>query len=501
MFGVYLAAMVGLSVWLARRQKDAEDYYVGGRNLSWWMVGVSIVATQSSAISFVSVPAFVAMREGGGLSWLQYELAVPLAMLFLLLVMIPKLRERRLVSVYEFLRERFGKGTGKTLAGVFLVSRGMATAVGVYATGLVMAPMLGWPLWGAILLIGVTAVIYDTIGGLRAVVVSDVIQMVLIVGGVLLGIGLALGEVGGWSEAWGALESERRVAADWSWGIGETDGVPFWAFLIGGFFLYSSYYGTDQSQVQRLLGTKSVEESQKAVLLGGSLRLPLTLLYVGLGVALAALIQESEGFRGAMVGEKADVLVPTFILQFVPIGLKGLLLAAIVAAAMSSLDSALNSLSAVTVRDFLGGENEVGLKRERLVTVVWGTVITGVALVAGGIADTVIEAINKVGSAFYGPVLVTFLLGLGRTNIGGKAMSLGVVAGVLVNLSFWMGQVPLHWMWWNLVGAAVAWGVAEAFSAGRVKESSGLGVVWNGRAVVILMGVFLVTVLLVVGLG
>lgn len=494
--------MIALSVWLARRQKTAEDYYVGGRNLSWWAVGISIVATQSSAISFVSIPAFVALREGGGLSWLQYELGVPLAMLFLLLVLIPRLREKKLVSVYEFLRERFGLGAGRTLAGVFLASRGLATAVGVYATGLVLAPMLQWPVWGTILLIGITAVVYDTIGGLKAVVVSDVIQMALIFGGVALGIGLALSEVGGWGAAWAALDTERKVAADWSWGVGETDGVPFWAFLVGGVFLYASYYGTDQSQVQRLLATKSVKEAQKAVLLGGSLRLPLTLLYIGLGVALAALLQESSVLQERMVGEKPDLLVPVFILEFVPSGLKGLLLAATVAAAMSSLDSALNALSAVTVRDFLvPREEEPSLWRERIVTLCWGTAVTATALGVGSLAKTVIEAINKVGSAFYGPVLVAFLLGLGRAKVTGKAMSLGVIAGVGMNLTLWICQAPLHWMWWNLLGAIVAWAVAELFSRKRdlgERSRQQLTLFWDGPAVVILGAVFLVTLALVV---
>jgi len=381
------------------------------------------------------------------------------------------------------------------------LSRGMATAVGVYATGLVLAPMLGWPVWGAILLIGVTAVIYDTIGGLRAVVVSDVIQMALIFGGVIMGIVIALSEVGGFGVAWESLSAERKVAADWSWGIGETDGVPFWAFLFGGIFLYSSYYGTDQSQVQRLMGTRSVAESQKAVLLGGVLRLPLTLLYVGLGVALAVLVQESAVLNSAMEGAKADLLVPTFILEFVPVGLKGLLLAAIVAAAMSSLDSALNSLSAVTVRDFLGGGHEGSLWKERVVTVVWGVILTGVALIAGSIEKTVIEAINKVGSAFYGPVLVTFLLGLGRSRIGGRAISVGVVLGVSVNLTFWIFSVPLHWMWWNVVGALVTWTVSEMIGGGPREHTGELRVLWNGQAVALLLGVFLLTLLLVVGLS
>lgn len=126
---LYLGAMIALSAWLSRGQRSESDYFVGSRNLPWWAVGISIVATQSSAISFVSIPAFVALREGGGLTWLQYELAVPLAMLFLLGWVIPYLRDLRLVSIFEFPRERFGPATGRMLAAVFLISRGLATGI------------------------------------------------------------------------------------------------------------------------------------------------------------------------------------------------------------------------------------------------------------------------------------------------------------------------------------------------------------------------------------
>ena len=160
-------------------------------------------------------------------------------------------------------------------------------------------------------------------------------------------------------------------------------------------------------------------------------------------------------------------------------------------------------LSAVTVKDFLGEQKgEPSLWRERVVTVCWGVVVTVAALGVGSLAKTVIEAINKVGSAFYGPVLVAFLLGLGRAKVKGKAMSLGVVAGVGVNLALWMSKAPLHWMWWNLLGAFITWAVAEFFSRKGEEKEEGetLSMTWNGPAVVILLAVFLLTLVLVVAL-
>lgn len=464
----YLGAMIALSAWLSRGQADSADYFVGGRRLPWWAVGISIVATQSSAISFVSIPAFVALRSGGGLTWLQYELAVPIAMLFLLGWVVPYLRDRNMVSVFEFPQERFGMATGKTLGLVFLISRGLATGIAVYAAALVVAPMLGWSLTASILLIGVVAVVYDTLGGMKAVVASDVIQLGLMVVGVGCVVALAISMVGGASVAWEAMDPERRVAVDWSSGIGDGATAPFWAYLVGGFFLYASYYGTDQSQVQRLLGTTESREAQKAVLLGGLLRLPLTLLYLVMGVALGAVWQMHPEFQAVVSLERIDSLVPQFLLTYVPIGLKGLILAAILAAVMSSVDSALNSLSAVTLRDFVEpwagkrvGDHPLA---GRIITVIWGVLITALALVADGLDRTVIEAINKVGSAFYGPVLATFVLGLATKRVGGRAMMVGLVAGVAINLTAWLSAWPLHWMWWNVMGFGITAGGALVLS-------------------------------------
>ncbi len=507
----YLGAMIALSAWLSRGQADSADYFVGGRRLPWWAVGISIVATQSSAISFVSIPAFVALRPGGGLTWLQYELAVPLAMLFLLGWVVPYLRDRHLVSVFEFPQERFGVATGKTLGLVFLISRGLATGIAVYAAALVVSPMLGWSLTASILLIGVVAIVYDTLGGMKAVVASDVIQLGLMVVGVGSAIVIAYAIVGGPGAAWEALAPERRVAVDWSSGVGDAAAAPFWAYLVGGFFLYASYYGTDQSQVQRLLGTTGSREAQKAMLLGGMLRLPLTLLYVMMGVALGAVWQMHPEFQAVVSPERIDSLVPQFLLTYVPVGLKGLILAAILAAAMSSVDSALNSLSAVTLRDFV--EPWAGRKvgdhpfAGRTITVIWGGLITALALVADGLDRTVIEAINKVGSAFFGPVLATFVIGLAVKRVGGPAMLIGIVAGVAINLTAWLGAWPLHWMWWNVMGFGVTAGAALLLSLDHETRPGADRPVARWRAAEVrgatplLVGGFILTLGLVVWLG
>jgi SSS family transporter len=310
----YLSGMIGLSVYLGKSQSSEEDYFVGGRKLSWWSVGMSTMATQTSAISFISIPAFVALKEGGGLTWLQYELAVPLAIILVMVFLIPFFRKLKLVSVYEYLEWRYDPSVRYLVSLVFLVSRGLSTGVGVYASGIVLAVCLGIPLWLTIVIIGVVTVIYDTIGGITAVVYSDVIQMVILVGGIIICIIYAEEMVGGPADVWAAFPEVRRIAIDPATGLGGSgDSVPFWAFLIGGIFLYTSYYGTDQSQVQRELSAATTADTKKSLLLNGFARFPLTALYVILGVVMLAVYQNSPELRSQVPYDKPDYLVPQFI--------------------------------------------------------------------------------------------------------------------------------------------------------------------------------------------
>ncbi len=468
---VYVTAMIGLSVYLGRRQSDEEDYFIGGRNLSWWAVGLSTMATQTSAISFISIPAFVALKAGGGLSWLQYELAVPLAMIAVMVLLIPFFRRLKLVSIYAYLEMRYGPSVRTTVGMVFLVSRGLMTGVGLYASAIVLSVCLGLSLELTILIMGGVTIVYDTIGGITAVVYSDVIQMGILIFGMLLCIGFAVDIAGGLDTVLTALPVSRRQAIDWSSGLTGASGAPFGAFLVGGFFLYTAYYGTDQSQVQRELSARTTGETKISLMINGFARFPLTLLYVAMGVAIWAVYQNSPKLIEDIPFGQPDYLVPHFVAQFIPAGLRGLIFSALLAAAMSSLDSALNSLSAATMKDFI--EPRLGSKRDllrysKLTTVAWGVVITGFAFFVGDISDTVIESINKIGSAFSGPILATFIVGVLSRRVGAGGVLAGLVAGVALNLFLWRFCPFIHWMWWNAFGfattAAVA-GVASHFTA------------------------------------
>lgn len=463
---LYLIGLIGLSAYLGKGQSSQDDYYVGNRTIPWWAVGISTMATQTSAISFISIPAFVALKDGGGLTWLQYELAVPLAMIVVMIFLIPLFRTLNLISVYEYLELRFGSSVRNLISGVFLISRGLATGVGLYASAIVLSVALDFPLWSAILIIGIITIIYDVIGGITAVIYSDVIQMLVLVGGIIICIVYAVIDVGGIGTMFSAMPPERLLTTDFSTGLGDGGTVPFWGFLFGGLFLYVSYYGTDQSQVQRGLSAKSVNEAKKALLLNGLARFPLTILYILLGIASFAVYQQSPELSSAIPADKPDYLIPEYILLMLPTGLRALLFAALLAAAMSSLDSALNSLSASTMRDFIQKwrpeSNQI--KLGKIVTLIWGVMIIMFAFIVGGISDTVIEAINKIGSAFYGPILAAFLVGILSRKVTTRAVIFGILIGVTFNITLWLGFSEIHWMWWNIFGCLISASVSVILS-------------------------------------
>jgi len=455
----YLIGTLLLSAWLGRGHASAEDYYVGGRAMPWWALALSTMATQSSANSFIGIPAFVALVPGGGMTWLQYELAVPLGILIVMVVFVPVFRGLGLVSIYEYLELRFDRPTRLLLSGVFLVSRSLATGVALYAAAVVVQVCTGLPLVWCVVLMGGVTVVYDMMGGMQAVVWTDVLQMGILLLGIVACLGYGLAAAGGWSGVLSGVDPARLPAIQWAHGIGDGARAPLWGFVLGGLVLYVAYYGVDQSQVQRQLSAASVPQAQRLLAANALGRFPLTLLYAALGLVLAAVYAQSDVLKSAVPAGRLDFLVPRFIEHFLPAGVRGLLVAAVLAAAMSSLDSALNSLSAATMRDFV--EPHVPVSRRllvaRLVTAGWGILITAVGLQADRLGSSVIEAINQVGALFYGPLLAAFACGILDRRATGAAVRSGVAAGLAVNLLLWMGLGrQLFWMWWNVSGVVMA---------------------------------------------
>jgi SSS family solute:Na+ symporter len=466
--GAYLAAVAAVTLVVARRQRTGQDYFLAGRAMGGPVLAASILANQASAVSLVGAPAFVALRPGGGMTWLQYELALPLAMLAAIAILVPVLRSVPGTSIYAYAGTRFGPGTRRALAGAFLVSRGLALGVILYASALVVAEALGWTVETALLLVGVAAVAYTSVGGIVADIWTDVMQLVLLWGGTAVAAVYVATHLEPGALARVPFDRARALAPG---GTGLGDGATFalWPMLVGGVFLYMSYYACDQSQAQRLLTARDDAAARRALLWNGLLRFPLVLTYCVFGLLLAALVATQPALAAALDGRPPDALVPVVITTYLPVGLRGLFIAAILAAAMSSIDSALNSLAAVTLDEIAGVAPErqsvwVG----RLVSLGWGgfAVATGFLFARSG--RGVLELVNLVGSAVYGPVLAVFVLGALTRGVDGRGALAGLAGGLAANLAMARLAPGVSWLWWNPIGCAVAAGVALTLCRGPV---------------------------------
>ncbi|MEL7113863.1 MAG: sodium transporter, partial [Pseudomonadota bacterium] len=285
--GTYLIALIGFG-FLLRQQNSEQDYYLGGRELGWFPLTLSVMATQLSAISFVSAPAFVGLREGGGLQWLTFELAVPLAMLIVMFVIAPPLYRAGIVSIYDFLDRRFGRSTRLLISLSFQVVRSFSTGIMVYAIALILEAVLAIPLWQSVIAVGLITLIYSTSGGMKAVVYGDAIQMVLILGGILLVTGYAVADLGGIGSAIGEIDRDRLQAIDVNALGFSGDEFGLFPMLFGGFVLYASYYACDQSQAQRILSARNEGDMRRLLFANGLLRFPIVVLYCFAGLVISA---------------------------------------------------------------------------------------------------------------------------------------------------------------------------------------------------------------------
>lgn len=451
----YLAGMLWLAMHLGRGQRSRTDYYLGGNDLPSWALATSVIATQCSTNSLLGAPAFVGFVAGGGMLWLQYELAVPLAMLALCALFIP-IRRSGVISIYQYLEIRLGRQSRLLASACFLLFRGVATGVTVYGVGSVVSLVTGLSYTTAVMiLIGIT-IAYDVLGGMRAVVVSDVIQMLLLTAAVAAALAWL------YPSLLTHLDSlaDRTPALMNDWGMNGNN-YGFWPMLFGGFFLYMAYYGCDQSQAQRLLAARDEAATRRVLVLNGVLRFPLVFAYCLVGLGLAAYALDHDSFISSLPKTDAgnpnlNLVFPAFVAaEFAP-GLAGLAIVGLFAAAMSSIDSALNSLSASTVEDFLSRYTQGPERRlfllSKLVTLGWGVFAVGFSFEVERIAPTVLEAINKVGSMANGPLLALFAVALMMPGVGQRIAIAGFISGMLVNLALWTWLPGVSWLWWNVTG-------------------------------------------------
>ncbi len=489
---VYIVFFLGMGYFF-KDNKDAKDYFLGGRSMGWFPLSLSTMATQLSAISFISAPAFVGLKLNGGMKWLTFEFAVPLAMAFILLFIIPPLFRSGVVSIYEFIERRFAPSTRLILSIVFQISKALGTGVMVYTIAIILQAVLDIDYVYTVLIISAITIVYSWQGGMKAVVWGDAIQMILLFGGLIVctyyGWQL-IQDHGGLSQG---FDPERLKVIDFNMGIGAGEEYGLWPMIFGGFFLYVSYYGCDQSQAQRMLSAKNESTIRQLLLANGLLRFPVVLVYCTMGLFIGALLTMAPDFMTeiaattqkyfpadyAATGYKADLMIPVFITKYLPHGFIGILMVAILSAAMSSLSSTVNSLSAVSVEDFFNrGKEKLSNTKymlySKISVVFWGVACIACSFLFGGSKSAVIEIINAIGSVFYGPVLVTFILAIFSKKVNHIGMNVGILTAVGINLIFsktiqGLFHIDLgfeiFWIWLNVTGVVIALVVAYVVSA------------------------------------
>ena len=513
---VYLLGFLSLG-YIFKENKDSGDYFLGGRSMGWVPLTLSTMATQLSAISFISAPAFVGVKPGGGLQWLTFEFGVPLAMAFLMVALIPSLYKAGIVSIYEYLERRFDASSRLLISFVFQISRSVATGVMVYTMALILQATTGINFWFSVLLIGLITLAYSFQGGMRAVIWGDVIQMTILFLGIVICLIYGLSELGGWDNFLTQVNPDRLQAVDFSkWGFNNADNSDefgFWPMVIGGFFLYASYYGTDQTQTQRMLSAKGLPTIKRLLMANGIGRFPFTLTYCIMGLIIGTLLVQDVSFQDqiaevyaanidSLEGKKEDLMIPVFIIKYLPNGIIGILLVAIMSAAMSSLSSTVNSLSAVSIEDYVKRikpdlNDKEYVRYSRFASIFWGLVCLFFAFFAGNIEGTVIEVINKVSSIFYGPILAAFILAIMTKRTHALGTNVGILAGVLFNMYLWLYVPEVFWFWWNAIGCFVTLSVAYVFSIlipRKTKEGIQISYEFAPKEVSILIGYFLLIV-------
>lgn len=443
---VYMAILLVVGGWIARRQRTLRDYFLGGRNIPAWAVMLAVVATETSSVTFVGTPSTAYL---GSMVFLQLVLGYILARIILALYFLPAFFREEIYTVYAHLGKRFGSEVQRVAGLFFLVTRALAAGVRHYCAALVLFTVAGWSMELSILAMGGVSLVYTVLGGISAVVWTEVFQMaVMIVGAVAAFVHLLALIPGGWERV-ADVASEAGKFHMLDFGSPFKLSYTFWSGVIGGTFLCLSSHGADQDLVQRLLSCKTLRGAKMAIVCSGFLVLVQFALFLLIGVMLFVFYQNQPPDLA-----KTDEVFPHFIqTQFSPV-LGGLVIAAIFAAAMSSTASALNSLSSTTITDFvrplLGGHSDErrDLRFSRWVTVGWCIILMAIAYGASD-SENILETGLKVATYTYGSLLGAFLLAIFTPIRSQRAVTLGMCAGAIVVFTvYWLFQEYVYWPWY-----------------------------------------------------
>jgi solute:Na+ symporter, SSS family len=534
----YLTYVVVDGVRRARGTQKLEGYFLANRSLPWWAVGLSVMATQLSAVTMIGTTGQGAIN---GMSFIQFYFGLPLAMIILGFTIVPMLRRARVFTAYEYLERRFNPATRSLTSFLFLCSRGASCGVIIVAPSVLFAAVFGWDLSLAVAFIGVPTILYTMLGGVQAVTWADVKQMVVIVFALCAIVVVLLVQMPVPPDD--ALRiagaAGKLQAFDFSFNLTSTYTV--WTGLIGGMFLALSYFGTDQSQVQRYLTARTTPEARSSLLMSAYWKIPLQALVLMVGIlvfvfylfqappllfnpsheaavrssagaeyealegrfaevwtareqaaraiaagggeaarsefqaheeAIGSVRSDALGLANRVTGQPSrdvNYIIPHFVLTFLPLGLAGIFIAAVMAAAMSSISSELNSLSTATVIDFYRrwfrpvATDRHFLMVSRAATVFWGVVACFVATYAATLGS-LIEVVNRFGSFFYGSILGVFLLAMIPASHGWSGF-VGLIAGMSAVASVTILAPQVSFLWHNVIGAVVVVTVGVLVSA------------------------------------
>lgn len=560
-----LVSITLFGIYKTRGNSDMHTYLVGNRDLKWWTIGLSIMATQASAITFLSTTG---QGYEDGMRFVQFYFGLPLAMVILSIFFLPIFYRLKVYTAYEYLEQRFDYRTRFFTAFLFLLSRGMAAGLTIYAPAIVLSAILGWDLSFTLLLLGVFVIIYTVFGGSEAVSVTQQQQMIVILSGMFVAFcimiyqlpsGISMGDAVNMA---GHLGKMNVVTFKFDW----QDRYNIWTGFLGGTFLFISYFGTDQSQVQRYLSGKSLAESRLGLLFNGMIKVPMQFLILFIGVMMFVFYQFTQSpihfnkknleslntpqyqpnleryksqydltfenkkaeathlitalqshddtqisesttkIKTYQKQEKAirdsvkmlvkqanpkaetndrDYVFITFVINHLPIGIVGLLLAVIFSAAMSSKSSELNALATSSVIDFYRRKfrtqetDEHYMKVSKWFTAAWGMVALAFALFAQ-LFENLIEAVNIVGSLFYGTILGIFMVAFFMKRIGSNAVFVAAILAELIVVAIFildrMGIYKFAYLWLNLLGCVLvmlfAWLLQYTFFIKEKKVTS-----------------------------
>jgi solute:Na+ symporter, SSS family len=465
---LYLAGITLFGLRFRKKQRSLRDYFLAGRDIPWWAIALSIVAAETSTLTIISVPG---IAYDTNFTFLQLVMGYVVGRVVISFVLLPHYFRGDLYTAYELIERRFGRGLRSLTAGLFLLTRAAAEGVRVYAVSIVVSIALGTGEVTSIAIITALTVVYTFEGGLAAVIWTDVVQTAIYVGGTLVGLVTILHLVpGGWAAIHAAAASAGKLQVfDFSWNFW----VPytFWAGVIGGAFLTTASHGTDQLIVQRLLAARGQKQSVMALLSSGVWVFFQFALFLIVGVMLWAYYRVPSASFG-----RADRIYPTFIVSRMPHGISGLLIAAILAAAMSNLSAALNALSSSLIMDFYVrfrplAEERTKMRLSRVATLFWALLLFALAVLSLNKVGRVVEVGLQIASIAYGALLGVFLLGVLTRRANQRGAMVGMLFGFGVEIYLWLGtRVP--WTWWVMMGTCVTFaiGYGVSLALGEVRE-------------------------------